>query len=81
MGLRYSGENLYDPLMRLTVPAKIVRSVSLTPELTALIDAKLASGHYGNASEVVRAALRLMAEQDERTQLKFSVQDERRDPR
>jgi antitoxin ParD1/3/4 len=48
------------------LPAKIVRSVSLTPELTALIDAKLASGHYRSASEVVRAALRLMDEQDRR---------------
>lgn len=48
------------------MPAKIVRSVSLTPELTALIDAKLASGHYRSASEVVRAALRLMDEQDRR---------------
>ena len=43
---------------------KIVRSVSLTPELTALIDAKLASGQYASASEVVRAALRLMYAQD-----------------
>jgi putative addiction module CopG family antidote len=46
------------------VPAKIVRSISLTPELTALIDAKLATGHHRSASEVVRAALRLMAKQD-----------------
>ena len=64
------------------MPAKIVRSVSLTPELTALIDAKLASGHYGNASEVVRAALRLMVEQDTHKQPTPSVRDdERRDAR
>jgi antitoxin ParD1/3/4 len=48
------------------VPAKIVRSVSLTPELTAFIDEKIATGHYRSASEVVRAALRLLVEQDRR---------------
>jgi antitoxin ParD1/3/4 len=46
------------------MPAKFVRSVSLTQELTALIDEKIATGHYRSASEVVRAALRLLAEQD-----------------
>jgi antitoxin ParD1/3/4 len=46
------------------VPSKFVRSVSLTRELTAFIDEKIATGHYGSASEVVRAALRLLAEQD-----------------
>jgi putative addiction module CopG family antidote len=48
------------------MPAKIVRTVSLTPELTVLIDAKVATGLYGNASEVVRAGLRLLVEQDQR---------------
>jgi antitoxin ParD1/3/4 len=48
------------------MPAKLVRSVSLTSELTALIDEKIATGHYRSASEVVRAALRLLAEQDRR---------------
>jgi antitoxin ParD1/3/4 len=51
------------------MPAKFVRSVSLTHELTALIDGKVASGHYRSASEVVRAALRLLAEQDQRSGL------------
>jgi Arc/MetJ-type ribon-helix-helix transcriptional regulator len=46
------------------VPAKFVRSVSLTPELTALIDAEVASGHDGSASEEVQAALCLLDKQD-----------------
>lgn len=49
------------------MPAKFVRSVSLTRELTALIDEKIATGHYRSASEVVRAALRLLAERNHRT--------------
>jgi antitoxin ParD1/3/4 len=39
-------------------------NVSLTPELERLVQAKVASGLYNNQSEVVREALRLMAEQD-----------------
>jgi putative addiction module CopG family antidote len=33
-------------------------TVSLTPELKALVEAKVRSGRYGNASEVIREALR-----------------------
>ena len=40
-------------------------NVSLTPELEAFIDARVASGRYQSASEVVRAGLRLL-EVDER---------------
>ncbi len=35
-------------------------NVSLTPELEAFIDGRLASGRYRGASEVVRADLRLL---------------------
>ena len=57
--------NCYDPDRKLPpMPAKFIRSVSLTSELAALIDEKIASGYYRSASEVVRAALRLLAEQD-----------------
>ncbi len=46
------------------MPAKFVRSVSLTPALTALIDAEAASGHDQSASEEVQATLRLPDKQD-----------------
>jgi antitoxin ParD1/3/4 len=39
-------------------------NVNLTPELEALVQKKVASGLYNNQSEVVREALRLLAEQD-----------------
>lgn len=41
------------------------RNVSLTPENEAFIVGRVASGRFGSASEVVRAALRLL-EDDER---------------
>lgn len=41
-------------------------NVSLTPELEALIAAKLESGLYKNAAEVVREGLRMLQERDER---------------
>jgi antitoxin ParD1/3/4 len=39
-------------------------NVNLTPQLEELVRSKVASGLYTSASEVVRAALRLMEEQD-----------------
>ena len=39
-------------------------NVSLTRELDKFVAAKVASGRYTSASEVVREALRLMEEQD-----------------
>ena len=47
------------------------RNVSLTPELEALVDSKVASGRYRSASEVVRAALRLLDEQERRRERKL----------
>ena len=41
------------------------RNVSLTPEIEAFINDRVASGRFRSASEVVRAALRLL-EDDER---------------
>jgi antitoxin ParD1/3/4 len=46
------------------MPSKSIITASLTPELTSYIAAKVKTGHYRSASEVVRAALRLLVEQD-----------------
>jgi antitoxin ParD1/3/4 len=47
------------------MPPPRTMNVSLTPELAAFVQGRVASGLYGSASEVVRAALRLL-EEDER---------------
>lgn len=39
-------------------------NVNLTPELEELVQSKVRSGLYNNQSEVVRAALRLFADQE-----------------
>lgn len=39
-------------------------NVHLTPELKKLVDDRVASGLYGSASEVIRAGLRLLDEED-----------------
>ena len=41
---------------------QVSRNVSLTVELDAFVGQEVVSGRYQNASEVVRAALRLMAD-------------------
>ncbi len=46
-------------------------NVSLTPQLEALIQKKVASGLYNSASEVVREALRMLEEHDRLRELKF----------
>lgn len=46
--------------------------VSLTPKLEALVRLKVESGLYNNASEVVREALRLLAEHDDLYRLKLN---------
>lgn len=39
-------------------------NVSITPALEAFVRSQVETGRYGNASEVVRAALRLLAERE-----------------
>jgi antitoxin ParD1/3/4 len=39
-------------------------NISLTPELEKIVQTKVSSGHYNNASEVIRDALRLMIKED-----------------
>ncbi|WP_147707868.1 type II toxin-antitoxin system ParD family antitoxin, partial [Microvirga massiliensis] len=46
------------------MPSKSALSVSLTPELTALVATKVASGRYRSASEVVRAGLRALEKEE-----------------
>lgn len=46
-------------------------NVSLTPELERFIAARVASGRYQTASEVVRAALRLLEQNDSREEQAF----------
>jgi antitoxin ParD1/3/4 len=50
------------------MPSEQTRNVSLTAELNRFILAQVASGHYQNASEVVRASLRLLMQQVEHEQ-------------
>jgi putative addiction module CopG family antidote len=49
------------------------RNVSLTPEIDDFIAGRIASGRFGSASEVVRAALRLLEEEERRRET--SIQD------
>jgi antitoxin ParD1/3/4 len=44
------------------MPPRKTRNVSLTPRLDAFVDGRVAAGRYRSASEVVRAALRLLEE-------------------
>jgi antitoxin ParD1/3/4 len=41
-----------------------IMNVSLTPELEQFVEARVRSGLYHSASEVIREGLRLLAEQD-----------------
>jgi antitoxin ParD1/3/4 len=52
-------------------------NISLTPELEKIVQDKVKSGFYGNASEVLRAGLRLLVEQEQLKQGRFEqlVQD------
>lgn len=46
------------------MPNRIAKNVSITPELDRFITTQIASGRYQNASEVMRAALRLLEREE-----------------
>lgn len=43
-------------------------NINLSPEMEAFIKGKVASGYYGNATEVIRDAIRRMQAEDTRLQ-------------
>jgi antitoxin ParD1/3/4 len=49
------------------------RNVSLTPELDHFIAAKVEAGHYANASEVMRTALRLLEKEEREFEQKLAA--------
>jgi antitoxin ParD1/3/4 len=51
------------------------RSVSLTPDLDDAIQQRVASGAYASQSEVIRAALRALAHDEEERERKLATLD------
>jgi antitoxin ParD1/3/4 len=51
-------------------------NISITPELEQLVSAKVQSGMYQSASEVIREALRLLAERDDLRRKRIGVLDQ-----
>jgi antitoxin ParD1/3/4 len=49
------------------------RNVNLTDELDRFVLAKVESGRYENASEVVRAALRILEREEQRYEAKLAA--------
>ena len=49
------------------------RNVNLTPEMENFIASKVASGFYSNASEVMRAALRLLEREERENEEKLKA--------
>jgi antitoxin ParD1/3/4 len=49
------------------------RNVNLTPELDSFVLAKVESGRYENASEVVRAALRTLEREERRYEVRLTA--------
>jgi antitoxin ParD1/3/4 len=51
------------------MPKRPTTNISLTPELEAFVAARVASGRYQSASEVVRAGLRLLEKEEEEREM------------
>lgn len=52
------------------MPARRTLHVSVTPELAAFVGEQVTSGSYRTASEVVRASLRLLADEERQKERK-----------
>lgn len=52
-------------------------NVSMTPELEALVHAKVKSGMYQSASELFREAVRLLAHRDQMREKKLAELDKK----
>ena len=61
---------LYSRLEYALVPT---RNVNLTPELDQFISAKVEAGLYANASEVMRAALRLLEQNERENEIRIAA--------
>ena len=51
-------------------------NISITPELEAFVQAKVESGMYQSTSELIRDALRLLAERDEWHKKRIEAMDQ-----
>ena len=49
------------------------RNINLTPEMDKYVDAKIRSGEYANASEVIRAGLRALKEDEREDRAKLKA--------
>lgn len=49
------------------------RNINLTPEMDRFVDAKIQSGQYANASEVLRAGLRALQEDEKEDQARLEA--------
>jgi antitoxin ParD1/3/4 len=49
------------------------RNINLTPELDQFVDAKIQTGQYANASEVLRAGLRALEQDEKEDQAKLEA--------
>lgn len=49
------------------------RNINLTPEMDRFVDAKIESGQYANASEVLRAGLRALEEDEKEDQARLEA--------
>src|SRR6516165_6720559 len=49
------------------------RNINLTAHFDTFVQRQLTSGRYGNASEIVREALRLLEEQEQEKEAKLKV--------